>query len=159
MTEKDEKFFKNSNICRFCEKNIESDKVRDLCHLTGKYRQPAHTISNSNVKQKDSIFIPFIFHSFSNYDCHLFFKKLVDKKKDKVKFKYIHKTNEEYISVNNGCIRFVDSYRFSSNSLNSLVKTLVDNSHETLNDFEEEIVDNEELLNFVNEIKVLKKED
>ena len=25
-------------ICRFCEKNIESDKVRDHCHLTGKYR-------------------------------------------------------------------------------------------------------------------------
>ena len=35
LTEKDQEDFKNSNICRFCEKNIESDKVRDHCHLTG----------------------------------------------------------------------------------------------------------------------------
>ena len=32
----------------------------------------------------------------------MFFKKLVDKKKNKVKFKIIPKTNEEYISVKNG---------------------------------------------------------
>ena len=36
-TEKDEEDFKNNNICRFCEKEIISDKVRDHCHLTGKY--------------------------------------------------------------------------------------------------------------------------
>ena len=42
MTTKDEEDFKKSNICRFCEKNIESDKVRDHCHLTGSYGCPAH---------------------------------------------------------------------------------------------------------------------
>ena len=78
MTQEDEEDYKNNNICRFCEKNIESDKVRDHCHLTGKYRGPAHNICNINVKQKDSNFIPFAFHNFSNYDCHMFFKKLVD---------------------------------------------------------------------------------
>ena len=37
MTEEDEEDFQNDNICRFCEKkNIESDKVRDHCHLSGK---------------------------------------------------------------------------------------------------------------------------
>ena len=45
-----------------------------------------------------------------NYDCHMFFKKLVDKKNDKVEFEIIPKTNEEYISVIYGCIRFIDSY-------------------------------------------------
>ena len=35
MTEKDEEGFKNNNICRFCEKNIESYKNTDHCHLTG----------------------------------------------------------------------------------------------------------------------------
>ena len=43
MTKKDEEDYRNNNNCRFCEKNIESDKVRDHCHLTGKYRGPAHS--------------------------------------------------------------------------------------------------------------------
>ena len=37
-TKKDEDDYRKSNICRFCEKHIVSDKVRDHCHLTGKYR-------------------------------------------------------------------------------------------------------------------------
>ena len=86
MTKKDEEDYININICRFCEKNIECDKVRDHCHLTGFYRGPAHNTCNINVTQKQSNFIPFIFHDFSNYDCYMFFKKLVDKKKDKVEF-------------------------------------------------------------------------
>ena len=52
MTEEDEEHCKNNNICRFCEKNIESDKVRDHCHSTGKYRGPAHSKCNINVTQK-----------------------------------------------------------------------------------------------------------
>ena len=83
MTQEDEEKYKNNNICRFCEKTIESDKVRDHCHLTGNYRGAAHNICNINVKQKDSNFIPFAYHNFSNYDCHMFFKRLVDLKKIK----------------------------------------------------------------------------
>ena len=89
----------------------------------------------------------------------MFFKKLVDRKSDKVKFDIIPKINEEYISVTYGCIRYIDSYRFLSSSLDSLVKTSVDNSHKTLIDLEEKIVDNDEILNIVFEIKILFKED
>ena len=124
MTQEDEEEFRNNNICRFCEKEILSDKVRDHCHLTGSYRGPAHNTCNINVTQKQSNFIPFIFHNFSNYDCHMFFKKLVDKRKDQVDFDIIPKTNEEYISVTYGCIRLIDSYRFLSSGLDSLVKNL-----------------------------------
>ena len=95
MTTKDEEDFKNKNNCRFCEKNIECDKVRYHCHLTGKYRSPAHNICNINVTQEQCNFIPLIFHNFSNYDCHMFFKKLNDLKKEKVKFDIIPETNEE----------------------------------------------------------------
>ena len=49
MAEKDEEDYKNNNICGFCEKNIESEKVRNHCHLTGKYRGPAHNTCNVNV--------------------------------------------------------------------------------------------------------------
>ena len=129
-----------------------SDKVRDHCHLTVKYRGPAHSNGNINVTQKQSNFIPFIFHNFSNYDCHMVFKKLVDKKKDKVDFEIIPKTNEEYISVTYGCIRFIDSYRFLSSGFDSLVKTIVDNSNKTLGNLKKENVDNDDILNIADEI-------
>ena len=149
MTEEDEEDYGKHNICRYCEKNIDCDEMRDHCHMTGKNRGPAHSICNINVTQKQSIFIPFNFPNFSNYDCHTFFKKLVDLKNDKVKFDVIPKTNEEYISVTYGCIRFIDSYRFLSSSLDSLVKTLMDNINKTLKNLKNKIVDNDEKLDIV----------
>ena len=53
-----------------------------------------------------------------------FFERLVDLEKDKVKIKIIPKSNDEYIVVKYGCIRFTDSYRFLSESLNKIVKNL-----------------------------------
>ena len=79
MTRENE-IYRSKHNCRFCENEILSDKVTDHCHLTGKYRVPAHSKCNINVTQKQSIFIAFIFHNFSNYDCNLNFKKLVNKK-------------------------------------------------------------------------------
>ena len=76
MIKKDEEDFRNNNICRFCEKDIESDKVRDHCHLTGYYRDPAHSKCNITVTQDQSNFIPIIFHNFCNYDCRMLFKKI-----------------------------------------------------------------------------------
>ena len=99
MTREDEEDYRNNNICRFCENEILSDKIRDHCHSTGKYRGPAHNACNINVKQKDSNFIRFAFHNCSNNDCYIFFKRLVDLKNDKVKFDGNPNTNEEYISV------------------------------------------------------------
>ena len=132
MTEDDEKEYGKNNICRFCAKDIFFDKVRDHCHLTGKYRGPAHNACNINVKQKDSNFIPFAYHKFTNYDCHMSFKRLVDSKNEKVKFDIIPNTNEEFISVTYGCIRFIDSCRFLSESLDRLVKTLDEDDYKIL---------------------------
>ena len=39
----------------------------------------------------------------------MFFKNLIDKKNNQVKFEIIPKSNEESISVTYGCIKFVDS--------------------------------------------------
>ena len=153
MTEEDEEDYRiNNNICRFCQKIIECDKVRDRCHLTGKYKGSAHNNCKINVTQKQSNFLPFIFHNSSNYDCHMFSKKLVDKKKDNADFEVIPETNEEYISVTYGCIRFIDSYRFLSSGLDSLVTTLVGNTNKTLKNLKEETVDSDEILNIIDEI-------
>ena len=77
------------------------------------------------LSQQQSNIIPFIFDIFGKYDCHRFFKRLVDLKNNKVKFKIIPKTNEEYFLVIYGCIRFIDSYRFLSSSLDKLFKSLI----------------------------------
>ena len=63
MTQEDKEDFDNNINCRFCEKKILSDKVRDHCHLTGKYRGPAHNTCDINVKQKGSNSIPFAIHN------------------------------------------------------------------------------------------------
>ena len=130
-TEVDEKDYRNIFIYFFCEKEYICDKIRDQCQLTEEYRGPAHSKSNINVKQSQNIFIPITFHSFFNYDCHLFFKKLVEKN-DKAKFDIIPRSKEKFISITYICIRLIDYYRFLPSSLYKSVETLVDNSHKTL---------------------------
>ena len=58
MTEEDEEDYRNTDICRLSEKEINSDKVRDHCHLTGKYTGPAHNNCKVKVAQKQSVFYP-----------------------------------------------------------------------------------------------------
>ena len=82
MTERGEEEFKKNDVCRFCAKYSESDKVRNHGHLTAKYRGPAHSKSIIIVTQFKSNIIPFNVPSFSNYDCQMFFKKVFDKKND-----------------------------------------------------------------------------
>ena len=130
-------------------------KVRGHCHLTGKYRRPAHNKCNINVTQIQKSFIPFFCRKFVIYDCHLFFRKLVDKKNEKVKFDVIPQTNEEYISVTCDCIRFVDSYRFLSSSLDSSVKKFGDKHHKTLEKLKKEIVGYNVILTIINGLESL----
>ena len=79
-TNEDEESFENFNTFRFYEKVILIDNNEDHCHLIGKYKGPAHNNCNIHVTQKQSRFFPFALNNFSNYDCHLFSKKLDDKK-------------------------------------------------------------------------------
>ena len=76
-----------------------------------------------------------------------FFEKLVDKKNDKVELDIIPETNE----LNYGCIRFLESYRFLSSSLGSLVRTLVDNNQKSPKNLKKQYVEIDEILNIVSE--------
>ena len=58
-TEKDGEEYRKNYICRFNEKIIESDKIRDHCHLTVKDRGVAHSKYNINVTHKQSNFFQF----------------------------------------------------------------------------------------------------
>ena len=96
LTKENEENCRNISMCRFSGKEIISDKVSNHFHLTGNYGGPAHNTCNISVTRKQSKFMPFVFHNFSNYDCHMFFNRLVDLRNDKVKFDSIPKINEEY---------------------------------------------------------------
>ena len=85
MNKKDEDDITKFIFCRFCEKIIICNEVRDHSHLEGKYRGPAHQTCNKNDKQNQKIFISKAFHTFRNYYCDKFFKTLIDKKKDEIK--------------------------------------------------------------------------
>ena len=88
---------------------------------------------------KVPMFVPVLFHNLEGYDAHLFVKSLGLEKGD---IKCIPKTDEKYISFSKNIpmetivsddgkekticleIRFLDSFKFTLKSLDSLVKTL-----------------------------------
>ena len=55
------------------------EDVRNPCHLTGKYEVAAD--KKCPFKTKQPKFVPRIFLSLSNYDCHIFFDTLQEMKK------------------------------------------------------------------------------
>ena len=67
----DNEGFKNSTKCWVCDNNyVDNDiKVRDCCHITGKYRNTAHTDCNIFLKLNHKI--PVVFHNLKKYDSHL----------------------------------------------------------------------------------------
>ena len=117
--------FEQAEECWLCENPLDDTKVRDHDHLTGKYRGAAHNICNIQSQQRSSSFVPNLFHNFSGYDCHLIFEELLIQAFEKgYEPKIIPKSMENYVSVQIGCLRFLDSYRFLSSSLDKLVKSL-----------------------------------
>ena len=134
--------------CWICEGEFNDDKdvkVRDHCHFTGRYRGAAH--NSCNLKYKKPNFTPVVFHNLSGYDSHLFIKNLgftagnID---------CIPNNEERYISFTKNIevgsymnregetkpkyhkIRFIDSFKFMSTSLDSLVNNLPEEAFNNL---------------------------
>ena len=76
MSEEEEHLFQQSNSCWICKKLIDNDeeKVRDHCHVTGKFRGAAQW--NCNIKFQLTKDVPVIFHKLRGYDSHLIFSEL-----------------------------------------------------------------------------------
>ena len=140
LTKKQWKKYKRSTKCHICYKpfTLRDPKVRDHCHYTGLYRGPAHSLYN--LRYKIPSYIPVVFHNFSGYDAHLFIRELgghasdmeviTKNKEDYMSFSikvpvdsYIDKNGEEKDKLIE--LRFIDSFKFMSSSLDSLTKNLV----------------------------------
>jgi len=74
MTDLSWEEFHHTVKCHMCEKPFEPEdmRVREHCHLTGRYRDPTHLSCNLNYK--DSHIIPVIFHNLSGYNTHFIIK-------------------------------------------------------------------------------------
>ena len=70
MSAEENEKFEIANICRICGRYYDN-KVRDHCHITGKYRGAAHYLCNINLKITKKI--PVMFHNLKGYDSHLIF--------------------------------------------------------------------------------------
>ena len=78
MIEEKEQQFLLSRTCWICEKPIENDdeKVRDHCHVTGKFRVAAHWSCSINLELTKEV--PVIFYNLRGYDSHLIFLRLTN---------------------------------------------------------------------------------
>ncbi|XP_050456463.1 uncharacterized protein LOC126854112 [Cataglyphis hispanica] len=124
--------FRSATHCHICEKPFAPDdtRVRDHCHSTGRYRGPAH--SNCNLNYKDSFYIPIVFHNLSGYDSHFIIREIATAFEGRIDVLPI--TKEKYISFtknvklaeekNHIKLRFIDSYKFLSASLDKLASFL-----------------------------------
>ena len=63
----------------FAIKNItdEDIRVRDHCHITGKYRGSAHQECNLQLRvNPEEVKIPVIFHNLRGYDSHFIMQEI-----------------------------------------------------------------------------------
>ena len=140
LTKKQWNKCKRSTKCHICYKPFTQTnlKVRDHCHYTGLDRGPVHSLCN--LRYKIPSYTPVVFHNLSGYDAHLFIRELgahtsemgviAKNKEDYISFSikvpldsYIDKNGEEKNKLIE--LRFIDSSKFMSSSLDSLTKNLV----------------------------------
>ena len=108
MTNEDEEIYNNSQICWICKEELNTDKVRDHCHVTGKFRGAAH--NKCNLKLRIPRKLPIIFHNLQGYDGHIVFKELNNFDVD---IAVIPKGIDKYMSfIVNRYISFIDSHSF-----------------------------------------------
>ena len=145
LTKSQIKKYKRATKCHICFKPFSEKKrkVRDHCHYSGLYRGAAHF--SCNLQYKIPSYIPVVFHNLAGYDAHLFIRELA---KYTTGMGVIAKNTEDYISFSIKVevdkyvdkegnertkemeLRFIDSIKFMSSSLDSLVNNLARGGHE-----------------------------
>ena len=137
MTMHDKLAYDNSTNCNICNEELGNDRVRDHCHLSGKFRSAAHEVCT--LKYKLATFFPVIFPNLSGYDSHLFIKTFGNSEgniscipNNEENYIYFTKqfivdkfVNKEGRKVNvKRELRFIDSLRFMASSIDKISSNL-----------------------------------
>ena len=136
MTKDDKEKFQKAEECHICNKKyIDKDiRVRDHCHITGKYRGSAHQECNLKLRvNPEEVKIPVIFHNLRRYDSHFIMQEIgaivknhayTNKKGEKCQMNInaIPNNMEKYMAFMLGNhLTFIDSFQFMSSGLEKLV--------------------------------------
>ena len=139
MIKENEEEFQKADECHICNKKYTADdiRVRDHCHITGKFRGSAHQECNLQLRlNQDKIKIPVIFHNLRGYDSHFIMQEIgaivkdyeyTNKKGQKCQMNInaIPNNMEKYMAFMLGNhLTFLDSFQFMSSSLEKLVGNL-----------------------------------
>ena len=149
ISEEEEEEFKRASNCWICGKLLNlTDRVRDHCHYTGRYRGAAHNTCNLKYSKPNNISV--FFHNLTGYDSHLFIKKLGVTEGN---IDCIPNNEENYISFSKTIITgeytnkrgetknkyfkivFKDSMKFIKSSLEALVNNLPEDGFKNLNKY------------------------
>ncbi len=129
------------NVCWICEEPFELNEISviDHCHYTGNFLGKAH--QKCNVNRRTINFIPVLAHNAMGYDIHYVLKALKDRN-PKNTISVIPSTDEKFIALSYGVwikdyidkkgnpqsvyenLRFLDSYKFMTSSLQTLCENL-----------------------------------
>ena len=139
MTENDEMCFKLIDKCHICDKEYTDKdvRVRDYCHITGKFRGSAHQECNLKLRVKpEDIKIPVIFHNLRGYDSHFIMQQIGEiaenyaykdkkEKEQPLKINAIPNNMEKYMVFMLGNhLTFIDSFQLMRSGLDKLVNNL-----------------------------------
>ena len=104
MSAEEEERFQLTISCWIGDKlfDLGDDKIRDHCHITGKYRDAAHWSCNINLKLTKKI--PIIFHNLKGYVSRLIMKEI---SKSDVKVSVIPNGLEKYMAFTSNKIWFL----------------------------------------------------
>jgi hypothetical protein len=134
MTQEDKASFAEAADCHVCGGPLNGDRVRDHCHITGKYRGAAHNACNLKLRiYAHKTKVPVVFHNLRGYDGHLLMQAIGKAntkrpawKKDKTgKWVQTEKTDaincipnnmEKYMTFGIGQLQFIDSLQFMNSS-------------------------------------------
>ena len=146
MEVKDWRSFKAAKTCHICSKPIFKNRVRDHCHISGKFRGAAHRHCNIALRLSKDVTVAM--HNLRRYDGHIIMAnigKLCSERTD-LEIEAVAKNMEDYLSFSlkvtssnrkrrfdgqmvQQCyrIRFIDTCQFLPSSLENLVKNLEKN--------------------------------
>ena len=131
LTDEEYESYIKQTFCYICKKIyfFNDEKVRHHCHFTGNYGGAAHNNCSMNYKISKNIAV--VFHNGSNYDYHFIIKELA--KEFEGQLECLGENTEKYITfsapIKKHKLKFIDSFRFISASLSSLVNNFSDELH------------------------------